>query len=193
MKRLLFLSLIILAACSSAAETQTPVSFFNQTAVPASLTVNSTSEQIQTAMLHNAIQWKTLHMDGQVTWFEGGTPVYAVHEEVWLDPLNSRYKVQWLGILNSPENSIKLSDGLTTHFINLNSGQDQTSPYPDSARVGQYVPPVVEGQTYPNLIWAQIGTPISQLAFPSDYSQNDGIFKALGMETIAGREALTVE
>jgi hypothetical protein len=59
--------------------------------------------------------------------------------------------------------------------------------------VGQYVPPLLEGESYPNPIWGQIGTPLSQLAFPSDYSQNKGIFKAIGIETIAGREALMVE
>jgi hypothetical protein len=193
MKRFLFLTLMILTACAPFADSSNPGSFFDQTPVPANLTLDATSEQIQRAMWESAVQWKTLHMDGQVTWFEGGAPVYAMHEEVWLDPLNSRYKVEWKGILNNPENFIKLSDGVTLHHLNLNSGQDQTSPYPDSARVGQYVPPLVEGEAYPNPIWAQIGTPISQLAFPSDYAQNDGVFKALGMETIAGREALIVE
>jgi hypothetical protein len=55
------------------------------------------------------------------------------------------------------------------------------------------VPPLVEGEAHPNPIWGQIGTPLSQLAFPSDYSQNKGIFKALAMENIAGRETVVVE
>lgn len=88
---------------------------------------------------------------------------------------------------------MKLSDGSIVHHINLNSGQAETSAYPDFARVGQYVPPMVEGQAYPNPMWGQIGTPLSQLAFPSDYSQNKGIFTALGVDTIAGRETLIVE
>lgn len=34
-------------------------------------------------------------MDGVVTWFTDGAPVQALHEQVWIDPLNSRYKVEW--------------------------------------------------------------------------------------------------
>ncbi|MBL8077545.1 MAG: PD40 domain-containing protein [Anaerolineales bacterium] len=192
MKRFLILSLLILTACSSNT-TSTPASFFDLTPASVNLGLDSTSEQIQRAMWESAVHWRTLQMDGVVTWFTDGTPVQALHEQVWIDPLNSRYKVEWTGVLNSPDHFLKLSDGSTVHHINLNSGQAETFAYPDFARVGQYVPPMVEGQAYPNPMWGQIGTPLSQLAFPSDYSQNKGSFTALGMDTIAGRETLIVE
>src|SRR5689334_24084583 len=107
MKKVLFLALMIITACAPLNETRTSASFFEQTPVPANLTLDSTSGQIQQAMLQNAIQWKTLHMDGQATWFEAGVPIYAMHEEVWLDPVNSRYKTAWTGILNNMEKILK--------------------------------------------------------------------------------------
>lgn len=191
MKRLLFVTLIFLTACSQTADT--PASFFDQAPAPASLSLDSTSEQIQRAMWESAAQWKTLQMDGVITWFANGAPAQAFHEQVWLDPLNSRYKVEWTGILNNPDYFLRLSDGVNIHNINLNSGQVETFAYPDFARVGQYIPPIVEGEAYPNPIWGQIGTPLSQLAFSSDYAQNKGIFTPLGMDTVAGRETLIVE
>lgn len=193
MKRLPLLFLIILTACTPVNGTSIPASFFDETPVPANLSLNSTSEQIQRAMWEGAVQWKTLQLDGVVTWFSDGEPVQAFHEIVSLDPLNNRYKVEWTGILNSADKFLRFSDGSTIHHVNLNSGQVETFAYPDSARVGQYVPPLIEGEAHPNPIWGQIGTPLSQLAFSSDYSQNKGIFKVLATEAIAGRETVVVE
>jgi hypothetical protein len=201
MKKLLFLSLMIITACSSAPVTSPPASFFDSpaafnagpTPVPFNLNMESTSGQIQQALWQSALHWQTLQMDGTITWFANGAPSQSFFEQVWIDPLNSRYKVEWTGTLNSQDHFLKLADGVNVHNINLNSGQDETYSYPDFARVGQYVPPIVEGESHPNPIWGQIGTPLSQLAFPSDYSQNKGIFTALGMDTIAGRETLKVE
>ena len=185
MKRLLFLFLMIVTACTPLNATSTPASFFNQTPVPANLSLGSTSEQIQRTMWESAIQWKIVQMDGVVTRFTDGVPVQAFHEQVWLDPLNNRYKVEWTGILNSLDKFLRFSDGNIIHHVNLNSGQIETFSYPDTARVGQYVPPLVEGEAYPNPIWSQMGTPLSQLAFPSDYAQNKGSFKVLAMDMIA--------
>jgi Tol biopolymer transport system component len=193
MKRFLFLFLIILTACTPVHGTSIPASLFDQTPAPANLGLDSTPGQIQQAMWESAVQWKTLQLDGVVTWFSDGVPVQAFHETVSLDPLNNRYKVEWNGILNSADKFLRVSDGSAIHHVNLNSGQVETFSYPDSARVGQYVPPQVEGEAHPNPIWGQIGTPLSQLAFPSDYSQNEGIFKALAKENIAGRETVVVE
>jgi hypothetical protein len=189
MRRFLTFALIFLAGCGSQTPTE-PASLFNPT--PA-LSLESTSAQIQRAMLESASQWTTLQMDGVVTWYADGAPVQAFHEEVWLDPLNNRYKVQWTGIHNSADKFVKFSEGTNISNINLNSGQVETFPYPDSARVGQYVPPYVEGSAYPNPIWAQIGTPLAQLAFPADYAQNTGIFTPFAMETFSGRQTLVVE
>ena len=187
MKKILILTLILLTAYTSA-------SCFNNRPAPVILTVDSTSEQIQRALLESAARWQTIQMDGSVTWYAAdGTPAQTYQEQVWVDPLGSRYKVTVNGVSNSDEKFLKFSDGENIYNINLNSGQVETLSYPDFARVGQYVPPLIEGEAHPNPIGAQIGTPLSQLAFPSDYAQNKGIFKPLGMDTVAGRETLIVE
>ncbi len=193
MKRSLFLALIILAACSPAGGTPS-ASFPDLTPVAASLSTSSTSEQIQRAMIESAPRWTTLQMDGMTTWFApNGDVNQAYQEQAWLDPLNNRYKVQMNSAIYEAEKFLKLSDGANIYNINLASGQTETLPYPDSARVGQYVPPFVEGSAYPNPIWGQIGTPLAQLAFPSDYAQNTGVFTPLAIESVAGRETLLVE
>jgi WD40-like Beta Propeller Repeat len=202
MKKTFLLICLLLTACAApAAATSTPTSFFDSStppaadpaAAPVTLGVDSTSAQIQLAMLTSAARWKTIQLDGMVTWFVDGQPVQSLQEQVWLDPLNDRYKVKWNGVLNSPDAFLKFSDGENINSLNLHSGQVETFPYPAAAKVGQYVPPLVDGQAHPNPIWAQIGTPLSQLAFPSDYAQNTGIFTPLEMTSIAGREALVVE
>jgi hypothetical protein len=192
MKRSLILALIFLTACSSS-PTPTPASFFDLTPAPVSLGMDSTPGQIQRAMLESAARWTTLQMEGTVTWHRLDGSAQAFHEKVWLDPLNNRFRVELEGVVNSADKFMKFSDGATVYSVNLNTNQVEQSAYPDFARVGQYIPPVAAGTAYPNPIWGQIGTPLSQLAFSSDYAQNEGIFTPLGMETVAGREALIVE
>jgi len=190
MKRLLILTLIFLTACSSS---QGPASFFDRTPVPFNLSLESTPEQIQQAMLESASHWTTLQMSGTVTYYLPDGSTQIVKEQVWLDPLNSRYRVEVNGFPTSTDAAIKVSDGSIITNANLSSGVVESFAFPDSARVGQFVPPLETGAAYPNPIWGQIGTPLSQLAFPSDYAQNQGIFTALGTEMIAGRNALIVE
>ncbi|MDP1714290.1 MAG: hypothetical protein Q8L41_06040 [Anaerolineales bacterium] len=192
MKNLSILILILITACTSNFS-QTPASYFNLTPAPANLSLDSTPEQIQRAMWESAAKWTTLQMEGIVTWYLPDGTTQAYQERVWLDPLNNRYKVELNGITNSTDKFLKLSDGSNIFNINLNSGQVESYTYPDFARVGQYIPPIIEGESYPNPIWGQIGSPLSQLAFSSDYAQNKGIFKPLGMDMVAGRETLIVE
>lgn len=192
MKRSLILALILLTACSSN-PTPTPASFFDLTPVPVSLGMDSTPEQIRRAMLESALHWTTLQMSGTVTFPmpDGSTQVFT--EKVWLDPLNSRYRVEMTDVTKNLYNSLKISDGSTIYNINLNTMQAEQFPYPDFAHVGQYVPPLEEGVSYPNPIGGQIGTPLSEMAFSANFAQNAGAFKPLGMDSVAGREALIVE
>jgi len=193
MKRFLIPTLIFIAGCTPGASS-TPASFFNLTPAAPSLSMQSSSEQIQRAMWESAPQWMTLHMDGTITWFApDGAVAQAFQERVWLDPLNSRYKIELNGTANSAAKLLKLSDGSTIFNMDLVSGGSESYPFPEAARVGQYIPPMVEGVAYPNPIWGQIGTPLAQLAFPADYAQNKGNFKPLAMDSIAGRETLVIE
>ncbi len=197
MKRFLIVMLIFLTGCSSAS-TQAldsippTASFFNLTPDPAGLTLDSTSGQIQNALRESAPRWSTLQMDGTVTWYMPDGSTQSAQEKAWLDPLNNKFKVELNGMTNNSNRIIKLSDGATIFDVNIAAAQVQTFSYPDSARVGQYVPELVEGTSYPNPIWGQIGTPLSNLAFASDYSQTSGTFVPVAVETIAGRETLAV-
>ncbi len=187
MKRFIVLIFIFLTACSSS----NPASFFNVTPAPFNLNMSSTSEQIQRALWESASRWTNLQMSGVVTWYGvDGSILQTSHEKVWLDPLNSRYRVE---LQSATDNLLKISDGFMISNINLNANQLEEYAYPDFAKVGQYIPPIIQGESYPNPIWGQIGTPLSQLAFTSDYAQNQGVFTALGNENIAGRDTLIVE
>ncbi len=189
MKRLFALILIFLTACSSS---QNPASFFNLTPAPANLSIDSTSEQIQRSLLESAPRWNTLQMEGTITWYMPDGSTQSAQEKVWLAPLDSKFKVELNGVTNNPNRIIKVSDGVNVYDVNVVTNQVQMFAYPDSARVGQYVPLLVEGEAYPNPIWGQIGTPLSNLAFASDYSQAKGTSTPVAIESIAGRETLVV-
>ncbi len=193
MKRNLILLLIFFLAACSAAPTES-ASFFDPQSAPAILKVDSTPEEIQRAMLQSATQWRTLQISGTITWRIADGTTQAYQEQAWIDPQNSRYKVELNGVTNNADKIIKFSDGTNNYNVNMNSGLSETSPYPEFARVGQYVPPLEEGVAYPNPMWGQMGTPLSEMAFSSNYAQGKGTLKSLGVtEIIAGREALLVE
>lgn len=194
MKQLLILTLIFLTACSFNPIAQSSVdSLFSQTPSPANLSMDSTSGQIQHALRESALHWKTLQMEGTVTWHLVDGSIQSAVEKVWLDPLNNRFKVHLTGLVNNSNQIIKVSDGSTIVDVNVNTGQVVNSAYPDFARVGQFVPPAETGNAYPNPIWGQIGTPLSNLAFASDYSQTQGTFTPHGMDTVANRSVLAVD
>lgn len=200
MKKILILTLLLLTSCSTI-KSPTPESYFEAVTPissvpepgPIKLTLDSTSGQIQQAMLSSAARWSTVQFSGEVTWysFDGAAQVYK--EQAWIDPLKSRFKIELQGTGDSTENITKISNGVNIYNKNNTSGEEGFSAYPEFARVGQYIPPLVEGAASPNPILGQIGTPLSQLAFPSDFAQNQGIFNAVETSSVAGREALVVE
>ncbi|MCA1899593.1 MAG: hypothetical protein LDL50_02670 [Chloroflexi bacterium] len=191
MKRLFLLALAFLAACSSA--DIAPSSYFDSLPDTVILRLDSSSEQIQQAMLQSATHWTTLQLSGSVAWYgaDGSTQVFE--ERAWIDPANSRFKVELNGAVNAADKIVRFSDGETVHNLNLNSGLAETSPYPDFARVGQFVPPVGGDAAYPHPMWGQMGTPLSEMAFSANFAQSGGTFSALSLESVAGRETLVVE
>ena len=159
------------------------------------LSLDSTSEEIQSAMLESATQWETIWMDGTVTWYDptgAGNPPQVFHEQVWLDQMESRFRVL-LGPVDGVAESLKLCDGMTILEMDLSNGQSQSRPLPDFANASQYVPPLEPGVAYPNPIWGQIGTPLSELIFSADRAQSEGTFDPVAVESVAGREVLAVE
>src|SRR5690349_19668388 len=55
--------------------------------VEPTLSLNSTSEEIQRAMLESASKWKSIWMDGIVTDYpaDGASAPITIREEVWID------------------------------------------------------------------------------------------------------------
>jgi hypothetical protein len=189
--------LLILTACAPGT-TPVPVPAAS-TPVPqpasAIIGIDSTSEQIREAMRTSALNWKTVYMDGIVTWYstDGTSPSQRFHEQVWIDQLSSRYRVLLSGSNSESPETFKASDGTTILEMNVPSGTSQNAPLPDFVKTGQYVPPIKEGVAYPNPLWGQMGTPLSQLAFSSDSAQNRGTFKPVNMDVVETRKALVVE
>jgi WD40 repeat protein len=167
------------------------------TPVPASVTLSmdSTSAEIQTAMLESATKWKTIWMDGTVTWYDptgSNQPPQIFHEQDWIDQSTNRFRVL-LGPGDGAADTFKVCDGTTILEMDLKSGQSQSRSLPEFAKALQYVPTLEPGVAYPNPIWGQIGTPLSELIFSADRAQNQGTFVPVSLENVAGRQTLVVE
>ena len=162
---------------------------------PGALSLDSTSAEIQAAMLESAAKWDTIWMDGEITWYDptgSGQPPQVFHEQAWIDQPASRFRVL-LGPGDAPAETFKVSDGVTILEMDLTNGQSQSRPFPESARIAHYVPPLEPGTSYPNPMWGQIGTPLSELIFSADRAQSQGTFKPVAVEIISGRKAVAVE
>ena len=163
--------------------------------VPVLLSLDSTSEEIQAAMLESATKWDTIWMDGTVTWYDptgSGQPPQVHREQVWIDQLVNRFRIL-MGSDGGPAGSFKVCDGTTVLEVDLTSGQSQSTLLPDFAKETHYVPPLEPDVSYPNPLWGQIGTPLSELVFSADRAQNQGTFKPVAIENVAGRGTLVVD
>jgi len=159
------------------------------------LLLNSSSEEIQLAMLESATNWLSIWMDGTLTQYapEGSDAAPQVsREQVWIDLSTSHFRMLTGPSEGNAERFITC-DGMTIIEMDLKTGQSQSRPLPEFARAGQFVPTPEPGYGFPQPLWGQIGTLLSQLAFPSDFAQSEGIFKAIATEFIAGRETVVVE
>jgi hypothetical protein len=159
------------------------------------LSMDSTSEEIRQAMLESASKWKSIWMDGTNTFNAmPGTDSQTtiMREQVWIDLPTNRFRVVMGPAEGAAEKYIS-SDGMTVLELDLLSGQSQSRPLPDFAKIGQFVPTREPDHTYQQPLWSQIGTGLSQLAFPSDLAQMEGTFKPVGTELVAGRETLIVD
>ena len=172
-----------------------PVGSASEATAEPQLSLSSSSEEIQRLMLESASNWKSIWMDGTVTYFAmeaNDSETTTTREQAWIDLPRSRFRIL-SGSIEGTVETFKASDGMSVLEIGLKTGQSQTYPLPELGTEKQFVPAWEPGFAYPQPLWGQIGTPLSQLAFTSDFAQNEGTFKSLGIERIAGREALIVE
>ena len=171
-----------------------PGSFAAEATAEPGLSLSASSDDIQRAMLESATNWTSIWMDGTVTYFamEGTDSQTTMREQVWIDQSFSRFR-----ILSGPAEEIaekfKASDGTNILEMDLKTGQSQSYPLPEFAKVTQFVPTLEPGFAYPQPLWGQMGTQLSQLAFSSDLAQNEGIFKPVATEFVADRETVVVD
>ena len=175
-------------------EEESSVPFAAATVEP-KLSLSSTSQEIQLAMLESATKWKSIWMDGTITYYampQTDSQTSTIREQVWIDLTTNRFRVV-TGPAEGTAEQFLTSDGVTILKMDLKTGESQSSPMPEFAQVGAFVPTLQPSYAYPQPLWGQMGTPLSQLAFTSDFAQNEGTFKPIAIEYVADREALVVE
>jgi len=185
------------ASAAGADITATPEPFdqIQSEPAPIKLSLDSTSAEIQESMLESATKWNTIWLDGTVIWYDPtdtDQPPKVYHEQVWIDQSVNRFRIL-LSSEDDAADTFKVSDGLTILEMDLTSGQSQSRPMPDFAKESHYVPPLEPDVSYPNPLWGQIGTPLSELVYSANYAQSQGSFKPVAVENVAGRQALAVE
>ncbi len=152
------------------------------------ISLASTSAEIRQALLESATLWKTIWLDGTVTWYaqDGSGTTQVFHEQTWIEPAASRFRVVLSGMNSDSPETFKACDGTSILEMKIPSGQSQSSDLPTFAKN-----PVPDSS--PHVLWGQIGTPISEIALSSNYAADNGTFKPIAAESIAGRDALIVE
>lgn len=198
----LFIALsLILAACGTleislaTPEPELPPDYAAEATVQPRLSLTSSSEEIQRAMLESATNWLSIWMDGTISQYAldgAAAPPQVSREQVWIDLSASRFRTL-SGPAEGTPGTFKASDGTTVLEIDLRTGQSQSYPLPDLGPQKQFVPAPQPGFAYPQPLWGQLGTQLSQLAFSSDFAQNEGTFMPVATEFVADRETVVVD
>ena len=152
------------------------------------LSLSSSSEEIQNAMLQSANTWDTIWMDGVVTWYPADgsdSPPQVFHEQVWIETSTPRFRTL-LGPGEGEAEQFTACDGTSILRMDLKSGRSESTSLPTFAK--EALP-----DSSPHMLWGQIGTPISEIALSSNYATDQGVYKPTGMEIIVERETLIVE
>ncbi|RPJ16459.1 MAG: hypothetical protein EHM33_33855, partial [Chloroflexi bacterium] len=191
----LFIALtLILSACGTleislaTSVPEVPVSPPSEATAEPKLSMSSSSDEIRNAMLQSANEWKSIWMDGMVTWYPSDgsdAPPQVYHEQVWIDVASARFRTL-LGPGDGTAEQFTACDGNTILKMDLKTGSSQSNPLPTFAKEAP-------ADSTPHMLWGQIGTPLSEIALSSNYATDQGMYKPTGIEMIAGREALIVE
>lgn len=143
------------------------------------------AQALRQLMLFSHTHWQNLWADGWVVIYAGDgstTPLQVTHTQIWLDqPAKARVIS---GPQTSPQN-MWISDGVG---FSLDQGVVQELP----AGIGQtFNPPVALSDTIqPYPLAGMLGTPLSDMLFPTALAQRGGEFQVIGQEEMAGRTAI---
>jgi hypothetical protein len=156
------------------------------------LSMASSPQDIQHKMLHSAMNWKTIWIDGIFTdlTISGND---SAHEQLWIDQTGARFRFL-SGPVNGAAQTLIVSDGSSKLSMDIASGATQKLPMPQGI-AGQFVPQSdSRGGYLPNPLGEQISAWARNLIF-SSYLANSltaGV-KLVGMEMVAGRQTLIVD
>ena len=136
----LFIALsLVLSACGTpeaAVATPSPeesVGSAPQATSQPTLSISSSSEEIRTALLQTASVWKSIWLDGTVTWYPtdgSDAPPQVYHEQAWIEPALARFRTL-LGPGDGAAEQFTASDGKTVLKIDLKTGSSSIQSLAD--------------------------------------------------------------
>ncbi len=152
------------------------------------LTLDSSSETIRQIIQSSSTFWRSIFVDGTVTWFAPAgqsTPPQVYHEQDWIEPASHRFRVV-LGPGGGAAESFKACDGISILEMDLKTGQSQSRSLPQFAKD----PAATAGQ---DMLWGQIGTPLTEVILADNYAATGGTFVPVKLDTISERPTLVVD
>lgn len=149
---------------------------------PESITDGQALRQL---MLFSHTYWRNLWADGWIVLYAGDgstDPLQVTHTQLWVEQPGKARVVS--GPQTGPQN-LWVSDGLG---YSMDHGPVQELPI----GIGQaFNPPTILSDTIqPYPLAGMLGTPLSDMAFPTALAQRGGEFQVIGEEQTAGRTAI---
>lgn len=202
MKRILFSTVVILAVVLTSCGTlevtledpsnPTPtIASDSPEAGPASLTMDSTSEEIRQTLLDSSFRWRSIFMDAQVT----SSTEEPRRVQVWVEQPSLSLRML-SGPLDGSAEIFRVTDGMTLLDLNILRGESEISPFLGQTILLPYTPSpagTTPGVVEPHLLSTSVDPSLGVLLFPSGLAQNEGTFKPVGMEVLTYRLCLVVE
>jgi len=152
----------------------------------------SSPHEIQQKMLHSALNWKTIWVDGINTdlTISGND---SAHEQLWIDQAGARFRFL-TGPVDGAAQTCIISDGSSKLSMDLGSGVRQVTALPPGL-AGQFVPVLASGAAdQPNPLGELTTAWASNMVFSSYWAQNPTAeLKPVGLEMVAGRQTLIVD
>lgn len=142
-------------------------------------------EALRQLILFSHTHWRNFWGDGWVVHYAGDgstTPLQVTHTQIWLEqPAKARVIS---GSQVAPQ-SLWVSDGVG---FSMDNGPVQELPV--DVRQTFNPPTIVTDTITPYPLAGLLGTPLSDLVFPTGLAQRGGEFQVIGKEEVAGRTAI---
>lgn len=155
------------------------------------LTVSSTAEEVRIRMLRSHMRWGTFWGDAQQIDYSSGEALTR-RLQIWVNQLGPRYRVL-TGPIDGQPTFLVVADGFTQIGMDVRSGSINTAAINPSIRDPFLPPDAISDTITPHPIAGQLGTPLADMLFPTALAQRAGTVTPLGLERVAGREALMVD